>query len=76
MTCKNPRIGKTVNLISEPLSVVMTPRHILVSQVDGIINWIKIEPPYEGAKPEDCFITIEDDIDKEYNFAEKLPEDR
>lgn len=40
-----------------------------------MINWIKIEHPYENAKPEDAMITIEKDIDKEYNFMEKLPED-
>ena len=40
-----------------------------------MINWIKIEHPYENAKPEDAMITIEKDIDKEYNFSERLPED-
>lgn len=75
VTAKNPHIGKTVELSSEPLGVIMTPRHIIISQADGMINWIKIELPFEGAKPEDCFITIEQDIDKEYNFIEKLPED-
>ena len=48
VTTKNPHIGKTVDLSAEPLSVVMTPRHILISQADGMINWIKIEHPYEG----------------------------
>ena len=41
-----------------------------------MINWIKIEPPYEGAKPEENFITIEDETDKEYNFSEKLSQER
>ena len=53
VTSKNPHIGDEVALSAEPLSVVMTPRHILVSQANGIINWIKVELPNEYAKPED-----------------------
>jgi len=71
---KNPHIGKALNLDSEPLSTVMTPKHLIVSEANGMIHWYRIEHPFENAKPEDKFITIFDEIDKEYNFLEQLPE--
>jgi len=70
---KNPHIGKTLELDSQPLSTVITPKHLLVSQANGMIYWFKIEDPFENAKPEEQFITIYDEIDKEFDFIEKLP---
>lgn len=58
-----------------PLSTVMTPNHIIVSEVNGMINWYRVEHPFENAKPEEKFITVFDDVDKEYNFKAQLPED-
>ena len=59
---KNPHIGRTLDLESVPLSVVFTPRHLIVSEESGLINWFNIEHPYENAKPEDKYITIKDGI--------------
>ena len=53
----------------------MTPKHIIVSDESGMINWYRIEHPFENAKPEEKFITIFDDIDKQYNFKNKLAEE-
>lgn len=75
MTSKQPHIGKTLDLKSVPLCSVMTPKHILVSESNGMINWYRIEHPFENAKPEDKFITIFDDVVKEYNYREQLPKD-
>jgi len=61
---KNPHIGKTLDLQSVPLSTIMTPKHIIVSESNGMVNWFRIEHPFENAKPEDRNITIFDDIDK------------
>lgn len=67
---RNPHIGKTLDLDSNPLSTVLTPRHLIVSKKNGEINWFRIEHPFENAKPEDKFITIFDDIHKKYSFME------
>ena len=72
---KNPHIGKTLDLQSVPLSSVMTPKHVIISESNGMINWFRIDPPIEGGKPEDAFIKIFDDIDKQYNFKAQLPEE-
>jgi len=72
---KNPHIGKTLSLHSTPLASVMTPKHLIVSEENGMINWYRIEHPFDNAKPEDKFITIMDEVDKEYNFREALPPD-
>jgi len=53
----------------------MTPKHLIVSEESGMINWYKIDQPFDNAKPEDKFITIKDDIDKEYNFKDALSSD-
>ena len=53
----------------------MTPKHLIVSEESGMINWYRLEQPYENAKPEEKFITIFDDIDKEYNFMAQAPHD-
>jgi hypothetical protein len=74
VTSKNPHIGKTLFLSSEPLSTVLTPKHLIVSEANGMIHWYRIEPPLLGAKQEDNFITIFDEVDKEYNFKEQLPD--
>ena len=39
-----------------------------------MINWFRIEHPFENAKPEEKFITIFHDIEKTYNFKSKLAE--
>lgn len=75
VTSKNPHIGHSLDLQSQPLSSVMTPKHIIVSEVSGLINWYKIEHPYENAKPEDKYITIKDEVDQQYNFKAQLPEE-
>ena len=72
---KNPHIGKTLDLKSTPLCSIMTPKHIIVSETSGMINWFRIEHPFENAKPEEKFITIFDDVDKQYNFKNKLAEE-
>ena len=33
-----------------------------------MINWFRVEQPFENAKPEDKYITIFDEIDKQYDF--------
>ena len=48
---------------------------MIVSESNGMINWYRIEHPFDNAKPEEKFITIFDDIDKQYNFKTQLPED-
>ena len=53
----------------------MTPNHIIVSETNGMINWYRIEHPFENAKPEEKYITIFDEVDKEYNFKAQLPQD-
>ena len=40
-----------------------------------MINWFKIDLPYESDKEADMFITLTDKIEKDYNFSEKLPMD-
>lgn len=77
VTTTNPHIGYTLDLQSVPLSSVMTPKHILVSESNGMINWYRIEQPYDNPnlKPEEKFLKIFDDIDKQYNFKEQLPEE-
>ena len=67
---KNPHIGKTLDLESPPLSTILTPRHLIVSEENGKINWFRIEHPFENAKPEDKFVTIFDEIHKQYDFKE------
>ena len=54
----------------EPSGVVSLVREELpVEKEDsGLINWYRIEHPFENAKPEDKFVTIFDDIHKQYNF--------
>ena len=46
-----------------------------MSETSGMINWFRIEHPFENAKPEEKFITIFDDVDKQYNFKNKLAEE-
>lgn len=75
VTSKNPHIGKTLDLQSIPLSSLMTPKHIIVSETNGMINWYRIEQPFENLKPEEKSIKIFDDIDKQYNFKAQLPEE-
>ena len=48
VTSKNPHIGKTLDLQSIPLSSLMTPKHIIVSETNGLINWYRIEQPFEN----------------------------
>ena len=64
VTSVNPHIGKTLDLQSVPLSSIMTPKHIIVSETNGMINWYRIDQPFENLKPEEKSITINDDIDK------------
>ena len=65
---KNPHIGKALDLQSTPLCSVLTPKHLIVSEASGMINWFRVEQPFENAKPEDKYITIFDEIDKQYDF--------
>ena len=74
VTSRSPHIGKTLDLNSIPVCTVTTPKHFIVSEMSGQINWFKIEHPFDNAKPEEKFITIYDDIDKQYNFKAKLAE--
>jgi len=72
---KSPRVGETLKLHDVPVDTVLTQKHLLVSHADGKLNWFKIEPPYDNEKEADMHLKLFEKIEKEYNFAERLPED-
>lgn len=66
-----PKIEQTLDLESVPLTTVLTQKHMIIAQEDGIINWYSIEMPATLDSPETC-ITLFQKIDKEYRFLEQL----
>lgn len=71
-----PKVEQVLDLDSVPLTTILTQKHILIAQEDGIINWYNIEMPvYEANNPEQC-IKLESKIDKEYRFLDQLGESK
>lgn len=70
ITSKNPYVSFTLDLEATPEDVLFTPKHIIVSDNSGMINWYKVDPPgeYPSGKDNDQCLTISDKVDKDYIF--------
>lgn len=66
-----PKVEQELVLESIPMTTLLTQRHMIVSQADGIISWYKIDMPmYEESQ--DVHITLINEIEKEYPFMDYL----
>lgn len=66
-----PKIEQELTLDSIPMTTLLTQRHMIVSQEDGIISWYKIDfPPHDPTQ--DVKITLESEIEKEYPISDYL----
>ena len=58
-----------------PVETVLTQKHLIVAHADGMMKWFKIEPPFDNEKEADMCLKLFPTVEKEYNFADKLPPD-
>jgi hypothetical protein len=68
-------VEQTLDLKDVPMTTVLTGKHMLVASADGLISWFKMDnPPEYDENTNDQMIKLEDEIEKEYNFAAQLGE--
>lgn len=71
---KTAREESSLSLPARPMTILLTQRHLIVSQDDGMIQWYRTEMPEinfkQGSDPQanDNKLTVTEDIDQEYHF--------
>jgi len=78
VTSKAPQIEQTLALNGIPMTTIVTQKHMIVATDEGIMQWYKIEPPYDGMGDKDAdqmCLKLLDEIDQEYNFSDQLREE-